>query len=126
MRAMGKTTAGAATAGVLMTTMLSGTAVADSPTITVSGGQCAGKWQSGYNRFWIEDRDVQDSDYCYIRYGWASGDGNTVGRFNHPQDSKDRGYYPVNVSGHSTIWWKLCKERQNDPDICTSYRQDVT
>lgn len=34
-------------------------------------------------------------------------------------------YYTVSTSGHANIWWKVCKERQNDPDICSSVRSDA-
>jgi hypothetical protein len=114
-------------AGALLSTVTGVSAAgADSPVITVSNNQCAAQWLSGPNQFGIEDRDVNDNDYCYVRYGWSSGDTNTVGRYNNPEDVKGWNYYNVNVTGHSTIWWKVCKERENDPDICTGYRSDAT
>lgn len=115
----------AAIAVLAVAVLLTGNvAQADSPVITASGGQCEAKWLSSPNQFRIRDNDLADSDYCYVDWGWSSG--SLTSRFSNPQDVGGYFYYTVNVSGHSTIWWKVCKERQNDPDICSSVRSDAT
>lgn len=105
------------------TLALIGTAVADSPVISASGGQCKAQWLSSPNQFAILDNDVYDSDYCYVQYGWSSG--SLTNRISRPQDVGGWGYYTVTIGG-SVIWWKVCKERQNDSDICSSVRSDLS
>jgi hypothetical protein len=111
-------------AASLVMVPLGSTASADSPVIYASGTQCEAKWLSGSNQFRIRDNDLNDSDYCYVQYGWSSS--NLTNRISRPQDVGGYGYYTVTVGSYSTIWWKVCKERQNDPDICSSVRGDVT
>lgn len=98
-------------------------AQADSPVVYASGTQCEAKWLSASNQFRIRDNDLGDSDYCYVDWGWSSG--NLPNRFSNPQDVGGYFYYTVNVGTHTTIYWKVCKERQNDPDICSSVRGDA-
>src|SRR5262245_36299109 len=40
---------------------------------TASGGQCRAAWVARSDAFSIRDGDLNDSDYCYVRYGYASG-----------------------------------------------------
>jgi hypothetical protein len=125
---------GGACTGALLAVPLADAALADSEVIGVSfdngngNYQCFGKWWTDGGQGWFEiaDNDLDDSDYCYVSYGWASGDSNNAGRFNNPQDVKGWNSYPVNITNHPTIWWKLCKERQNDPDICSVYMHNST
>lgn len=101
-----------------------GTAQADSPVVTASGNQCEATWLSSPDQFRIRDNDTDDSDYCFVDWGWSSGALNS--RFANPQDAGGYFYHSVNTTGKANIWWKVCKERQADPDICSTTRQDAT
>jgi hypothetical protein len=86
-----------------------------------SGGQCYAAYWGG-SSFYIEDADNFDSDYCYVLYNWNAGGG---GRINHPQDIAGLWAYTVSVTPGSTgVDWQVCKERQNDPDICSGWVTD--
>ncbi|MEU6720329.1 hypothetical protein ABZ897_53510 [Nonomuraea sp. NPDC046802] len=101
-------------------------ALADSPIVTASDGQCAAKWLSGPNDFRIWDKDTNDSDYCYVHYSFQS-DHSPFSRISHPQDVGGyHDYHILNPQGRPVIYWKICKERQNDTDICSSWRSDLT
>lgn len=89
--------------------------------VSASGGQCWGNHASGTTTFYIKDNDGNDDDYCYINYNWNTGGG---GRINHPQDYNVGNYTAYLVSkpqGATSVSWRVCKERQNDPDLCSSY-----
>ncbi|WP_327354605.1 hypothetical protein [Streptomyces sp. NBC_01304] len=108
--------------GVSLTT---GTAQADSPIISASGGQCKAYWDRSENAFYIADKDNHDSDWCYVDYSWSSSHSDKH-RKSVPQDL-DTKYHkrPVTIEGR-TIYWHVCKERQDDPDICSEWRSDLT
>ncbi len=88
---------------------------------SASGGQCRGDWHADDDHFWILDNDVFDSDYCYIDYRWANVGGG--GRFSAVQDVGGwQGPYNASPPGGATgVEWRVCKERQNDPDICSGW-----
>ena len=108
----------AALAVVASVLMWSGSAAADSAVIKASGGQCEATWQSAPNRFRVRDNDLHDSDYCYVVYAFNRSLSN-ASRWNRAQDVGGYAYFGVGGS-HSLIYFKVCKERQNDPDICSS------
>jgi len=114
------------TATLAMLAVVPAVAHADSPLITASNGQCGGKWYSGPNDFRIWDLDLADDDYCYIHYSFQS-DHDPFSRIALEQDSTQSGeYHVLNPEGRSVIYWNLCKERQNDNDICAGWRSDLT
>jgi hypothetical protein len=89
--------------------------------LSVSDGQCYAEFNGG-TAFDVLDNDNFDSDYCYVLYDWDTGGG---GRINHQQDVS--GWYSYLVSAPSTassVTWRVCKERQNDPDICSGTSSD--
>lgn len=93
------------------------------PDQSASGGQCLGGYDNG-GIFFINDNDGGDSDYCYILYTWNAGGG---GRINHPQDYDPGNWYAYQVSGtpgSTEVTWSVCKERENDPDICSGGATD--
>ncbi|MFK4186907.1 hypothetical protein ACI2L4_23240 [Streptomyces sparsogenes] len=105
--------------------LATGTASADSPVIQASGGDCRAWWSSSANEFGIRDADNNDNDWCYVDYSWQS-DHTPAYRLALPQDEDTRyHYFPVNVNSE-TIYWKVCKERSDDPDVCSSWRADRT
>lgn len=111
-------------AALLCGTLLSAAAIADSPEIYASGKQCKAKWQSGPGSFRIWDLDLDDDDYCYVQWGFDKEMMDS--RFSRPQDVGGSGSYPIGEAGcEAEIWWKVCKERQDDPDICSSVRPDA-
>ena len=90
--------------------------------VYASGTQCEGQYDDNDNgsplQFGIRDNDRNDDDYCYIDYGFAAND--LSRRITREQDAF--GYEWTSISppsGKKTVYWKLCKERQNDPDICS-------
>jgi hypothetical protein len=84
---------------------------------TASGGQCRAAWMAASDSFSMRDGDLNDSDYCYVRYGFSSGTLNY--QVSIPQDAQGTfNRYASGAPGNKTIYWKVCKERQNDPDIC--------
>lgn len=101
----------------------------DSPRVDVyvSGqDRCAGTWYSGANQFGIADVS-RDGHYCYVVYDFDSNlsDGSRINKgtdYNVPYENR----YGVNVSGHSVIYWHLCRERSGGPDNCSSERSDTT
>ena len=103
-------------------TALSFSAIADSPQISASHGQCAAKWHSSSGAFEIWDKDHKDHDTCYVKYGFTKDELHS--QRNHPDVPNSR-TYPVEEAGcEQTIWWKVCKQRQDDDDICSSVRSD--
>ncbi len=110
---------------VLVLGGLSGVATADSPIVGASGNQCLAQWISSGDKFKILDNDLFDSDWCYVDYSWES-DHTPRSRVSRPQDVGGWGTYPVAVEPGSTkVYWHVCKERQNDSDICASWRSDT-
>lgn len=102
-------------------------AVADSPVVTASGGQCEAKWISSNEQFRLRDNDVNDSDYCYVHYALTQPDvANNPSRAQANQDVQGYQYRSTGLANGKTVYWKVCKERQNDNDICSSVRNDAT
>lgn len=98
-------------------------ASADSGVINSAGNDCSGQWLSGPNQFRIRDNaGGSDDDYCYIDYGGSAG---SVGRrISHPEDccvGSWRNYNPdLSGIGASSLYFKVCEERENDPDLCSN------
>ena len=90
-----------------------------------SNGQCWGNWHPGDHQFFILDNDRADSDYCYINFTWLRNgtDIGGGGRFNAQQDvgGWQGAYHDPPPSGATHVRWQVCKERQNDPDICSGW-----
>lgn len=111
-------------AALLCGTLLSISAIADSPEIYASGKQCKAKWLSGPGAFRIWDLDVHDDDYCYVQWGFSEDTMDS--RFSRPQDVGGYGTYSIGEPGcEGVIWWQVCKERQHDSDICSEVRSDA-
>ncbi|WP_445518694.1 hypothetical protein [Streptomyces sp. NEAU-174] len=101
-------------------------AVADTPWVYESSKrQCAARWLSSQNQFRIDDRDLNDDDYCYVDFSWVASHEPEMRR-SHPQDVPGARDYSVSVGGRDVIHWQVCKERQDDPDICSDWRTDRT
>ena len=99
--------------------MRGSSAIATVRVLSASGGQCLGQYNHGAT-FYLNDNDGNDNDYCYILYTWSAGGG---GRINHPQDYGVGNWYAYDVSGtpgSTSVSWQVCKERENDPDICSA------
>ncbi|RPE37165.1 hypothetical protein [Kitasatospora cineracea] len=97
-----------------------GQASADSGVISASNGQCEAQWLSGNDWFGIRDVDNGDSDYCYVDYSFNSDHSNRS-RVSRQQDvNTNWGYYGITVTS-SYIYFHVCKERQDDPDICSGW-----
>lgn len=102
-------------------------ATADSGEIYSAGNDCKGQWLSGPNDFRIMDRaGGGDNDYCYIDYGStkAIAGGSSARRLTLCEDcyvGQWRYFTNPDLSGiGSTIWFKVCEERENDPDLCSN------
>jgi len=122
---------GAAGLGAGVAVLSGAPAFADSPTITASNGQCEAKWFSAnpVDTFRIRDDDLNDSDFCYVDFSFSSESGVNASGHGRVQVGQDVGgfhNFGVGNGGSKTVWWKVCKERQNDPDICSSIRSDAT
>ncbi len=114
---------GALCLGLVVTA--TGPAAADSDIINASGGQCQGQWLSADNQFRIRDADNDDSDYCYVDYSWNSAH-TERSRVSRPQDiNTNWGYYDVTVTAQ-VIYFHVCKERQDDPDVCSRWVSATT
>lgn len=91
---------------------------------------CAGQWLSGPNDVRVKDGDLQDDDYCYVEYSLHYKDGEPVDpeRFDIPQDWDSYWYHDhvENPTAEKWIWFKVCQERQDDPDLCTKWGQYET
>ncbi|MER7708638.1 hypothetical protein ABTX81_37885 [Kitasatospora sp. NPDC097605] len=75
---------------------------------------------SGPDWFGIQGADNNDSDYCYVDYSFDSSH-STRSRVSRQQDvNTNWGYYGITVTS-SYICFHVCKERQNDPDICSGW-----
>ncbi|WP_406114936.1 hypothetical protein [Kitasatospora purpeofusca] len=97
-----------------------GQAMADTGVITASGGQCEAQWLSGNDWFGIRDVDNNDSDYCYVDYSFNSNH-SASSRVSRQQDiNTNWGYHGITVTSNY-IYFHVCKERQNDPDICSNW-----
>jgi hypothetical protein len=98
-------------------------AAADSGTIYSAGQDCAGRWQDSQgNRFQLMDRaGGGDDDYCYIDYG---GSANLGKRVTIPEDSSIGSWQTrrpdMTGIGNDSMYFKVCEERENDPDLCSS------
>ncbi|MGH3697785.1 MAG: hypothetical protein ACRDRX_28035 [Pseudonocardiaceae bacterium] len=101
-------------------------ALADSGEIYSGGGSdCAGLWRSGPEEFSIMDRQGgDDNDYCYIEYGPAQKLTNGKRRrVTIPEDSSIGAWQTrtPDLSGiDKMIYFKVCEERENDPDLCSN------
>jgi hypothetical protein len=91
---------------------------------SASGGQCRAAWNAPTNAFHISDGDLNDSDWCYVQYGYATQ--NLRYRESIPQDRQGSFSRSADdVAGNKYVYWKVCKERQNDPDVCSGVYQSV-
>lgn len=97
----------------------------DSPQIQSPDDGAAGRWWSGTDRFQLADIKC-DGRYVYIQWDWDSSVDNGSRFSNHNGCDFVGYYYPVNTSGHSVIYWKVCTEYSGGPDSCSSVRSDVT
>lgn len=100
---------------------------ADSFVINSAGSDCSGLWKSGPNDFWIRDNaGGNDNDYCYIDYGnsAAQAGGSNARRLTLCEDcyvNEWRVFANPDLSGIGTqIYFKVCEERENDPDLCSN------
>lgn len=101
-------------------------AAADSEWIFASERQCKARWDSSANYFQIDDQDTTDDDYCYVRHSFQA-DHDPFSRIAHPQDTAVTKKYPVpGADAYTYVYWKLCKERQNDNDICSNWIRSGT
>ncbi|MER6364780.1 hypothetical protein [Kitasatospora sp. NPDC001527] len=97
-----------------------GQAMADSGVVSASNGQCEAQYLSGPDWFGIRDVDNNDSDYCYVDYSFNSNH-SASSRISRQQDiNTNWGYYGITAT-NSYLWFHVCKERQNDPDICSAW-----
>lgn len=110
--------------GTLAMSLFTSSASADSGLVYASNEQCVARWLNNPDKFHIDDLDTNDNDYCYVQYGYSGT--NLPNRISHPQDVSNYGAYPVNTGGFSRIYWKVCKERNHDPDICSSVKNNAT
>lgn len=118
-----RTLAGMSAVGLVGLLLPSTSTHADSIRIYASNRQCVARWINNPDKFNIDDLD-DDNDYCYVQYGYSST--NLPSRIAHPQDVEEAASYPVNTGTNARIYWKICKERQDDPDICSSVQNNVT
>jgi len=93
------------------------------------GADCSGYWTSFHNPYQFGLRDNaggSDDDWCYIDFGPTEGTMNR--RVSIVEDSNigQWQYRPADMGGIAgpTIWWKICEERQNDPDLCSSNHEN--
>jgi hypothetical protein len=114
----------ASVAGAMIPSLVPTVASADSVLVYASDRQCVARWLNNPDKFHIDDLDITDNDYCYVQYGYSGT--NLPNRISHPQDVSDYGAYPVNTGSNGRIYWKVCKERQDDPDICSAVVNHVT
>lgn len=86
------------------------------------GADCAGSWTDRHDpyAFGLMDRaGGGDDDWCYVDYGPRQDQ--LYRRVSIPEDSRigEWQYRAPDMGGISgSIWWKICEERQNDPDYC--------
>jgi hypothetical protein len=92
--------------------------------VTASHGQCRARWSEGFGALRVHDADTEDHDRCYVRYG---GEGEALGnQASLEQDEPGPRWfdlYRASLPGES-VRWQVCKERQNDPDICSDVQED--
>lgn len=101
---------------------------ADSGVINSGGGaDCSGLWKSGPNDFWIRDNaGGNDDDYCYIDYGKSAkqAGGSNARRISLCEDcfvDQWRAFTNPDLSGiGEQIYFQVCEERENDPDLCSN------
>lgn len=99
-----------------------GPAFADSGVIYSAGGDCAGQWRNSAGAFYIMDRaGGDDNDHCYVDYGGTPSLGK---RLTIPTDSRvgewQRRVPDMAGVGRNSMYFKVCEERENDPDLCSS------
>lgn len=116
---------GATAVGIVLSPF--GTASAIVYPRTTSNGDCSGKYhtQSDYSNqglFGLRDNaGGDDDDYCYIDY---RDSGVPTRRAYIEEDSRidEWQYRSPDFSGfYDTFQFKVCEERQDDPDVCTSW-----
>jgi len=101
-------------------------ASADSGVINSAGNDCSAYWDSDGNAFFIRDNaGGDDNDYCYVDYGatQAQAAGSSARRLTIPQDSSIGNFQRrvPDLSGiGDQIYFKVCEERENDPDLCSN------
>jgi hypothetical protein len=114
-------------------------ASADSGVIYSGGGSdCAGEWLDGPEDFRLADRaGGKDNDYCYVEYGSDKKLSDIKRRLTIPEDGlvsgveriiddgqNDAGDWFIrspDLSGiRNQIYFKVCEERENDPDHCSN------
>lgn len=101
------------------------TAIIGGPYYSGGGSDCAGRWHSQSEsshggEFSLMDRaGGDDNDYCYVEY---YTDGGRSRRVSIAEDSQigQWQYKPADLSDiGSSINFKVCEERDNDPDLCS-------
>lgn len=104
--------------------LTAGPATAAESGVIYSGGgsDCAGKWDGTY--FYLMDRAGDgDNDYCYIDYG-STPKLPEKRRVSIPIDDQINTWQqtePPDLSGMTgTVYFKVCEERENDPDLCSN------
>jgi hypothetical protein len=105
-------------------------AFADSGVIYSGGGSdCAGRWMNSRgDEFALMDRaGGDDNDYCYVDYGGSPSLGK---RLTIPEDSHigEWQYRKADMAGvgKNSMYFKVCEERENDPDLCSSVHGPYT
>ena len=99
---------------------------ADSPTVSVTidgATRCLAAWFDNPPQFGITDMSV-DGRSCYVQWDWDSHVDNGS-RFTVPADEAIALQYRGTISpnGHTTVWWKLCREVVGR-DNCSTVRKD--
>lgn len=92
-----------------------------------SSNQCQASYNSNFGTYFrIRDNDLNDSDYCYVNYNFVGPNDAYLMRWNAQQDAPGYQIFPTDTGSNKTVWWHVCKERQNDPDVCSGPYQTAT
>jgi hypothetical protein len=99
---------------------------ADSPTISVTidgDTRCLAYWFDKPDQFGIADMSV-DGRSCYVQWDWDAHVDNGS-RLTVPADEAIALQYrgTISTTGHSAVWWKLCREVVGR-DNCSTVRSD--
>lgn len=91
------------------------------------GADCSGFWTSRHPyQFGLRDNaGGSDDDWCYIDFGAGPGLGRRV---SIPEDSSigNWQYRRADMGGiKGQIYWRICEERQDDPDLCSSIHNNT-
>jgi hypothetical protein len=117
--------AGLAATGATLAMPSPASAIIGGPYHSGGGGDCSGRWHSlseasHGGQFSLRDNaGGSDNDYCYIEYYPAGGSR----RVSIGEDTSIGSwqYRNTDLSGiGDQITFKVCEERENDPDLCSS------